>query len=778
MKKNKIIFSLWTFFAFIVISILTYFLLISYGVFGFMPSFEQLENPRSKLATQILSDDQVVLGTYFIENRTKTDFEQLSPYLVDALIATEDIRFFSHSGIDLRGLGRVIVRTVVMGDESGGGGSTISQQLAKLLFPREDFSTVIQKINRKSREWIIALKLERSYTKEEIISLYLNEFDFLNLAVGIQTASNVYFNCNPNELNIEQSALLVGMLKNPALFNPIRHPKNATNRRNVVLSQMLKYGKISKQQYDSLTKLPIELSYQRVDHKLGKAPYLREYLRVYMTAKKPEREMFVNYKSYQEDSIRWAENPLYGWCFKNKKSDGSPYDLYRDGLKIYTTINSKMQQYAEEATEKHMKDLQKIFFLEQKGRRKAPYSEVMDDESIKRLLTDAVRKSERYVALRQEGLNHEDIMKIFKQKTKMRVFSWKGPIDTLLSPYDSIRYMKHFLHAGLLSVEPESGFIKAYVGGIDYRFFQYDHVMSQRRQVGSTFKPFLYTLAIQEGFSPCYKVANVPTTFYIGDSTWTPSNAGDMRSGEMVTLAWGLKVSNNNVAAKLMQILKPEPVINIAREMGIKSPILPVPSICLGTPDLTLYEMTGAFTTFVNKGVYTEPIFVTRIEDKFGNVISTFTPKRNDAISEEAAYTMLLMLQGPLNGGTASRMRYMYNLYSEMAGKTGTTNDHSDGWFIGCIPHLVTGVWVGGDERSIRFKDFQWGEGAKMALPIFAYFHQKLYADSLNLNYKVNATFEKPATIKYDRIICDENEKNPFNTNLNNNDELEGIMNN
>jgi len=517
------------------------------------------------------------------------------------------------------------------------------------------------------------------------------------------------------------------------------------DRRNVVLSQMVKYGKITKEQFDSLKQLPLGLDFQRVDHKEGKAPYLREYLRMIMSMLPPERENYWSQKQYHEDSLRWETDPLFGWCYKNKKSDGSPYDLYRDGLKIYLTINSVMQDYAEQAVTQHMTEIQQKFFAEQKGRTKAPFGSDVSDEQIATIMNNAMKSSDRYKLYKDLGLSDVEIKSRFMKKMKMKVFSWKGDRDTILSPWDSIRYMRHFLHTGLISIDPETGYIKAYVGGINYKYFQYDHVIPQKRQVGSTFKPFLYTLAMQDGLSPCYKVANVPTTFFVNDTTWTPENSDNLRKGQMVSLAWGLANSNNFVSAKLMQMFKPEPVVALAHQMGVTSDIPAVPSICLGVADLSLYEMAGAYGVFANKGVWTQPIFVTRIEDKYGNVISNFTPKRNDAISEKTAYLMLGLLENVVKYGTSMRLRFRYGFNNMIAAKTGTTNNHSDGWFIGIVPHLVTGVWVGGEERSIRFRGLAQGQGATMALPTWAYYMQKVYADSSgSLIYKRETEFERP----------------------------------
>ncbi len=757
--KTKYILIAWGSFGSFILLLFLFFWLIAKGYLGFMPTFEELENPDRNLATEIYASDSVVIGTYFKENRAKADYSELSPYLVDALVCTEDARFFKHSGVDIRGLGRVMIKTIIGGDKDAGGGSTISQQLAKMLFPREKFDNPISIVNRKFREWVIAVKIEKSYTKEEIIAMYFNQFDFLNLAVGIKTASKVYFNTTPRELKIEEAAMLVGMAKNPALFNPIRRYDTTLQRRNVVLSQMLRYKKITKAEFDSLKVLPMVLDYQKVDHKMGSATYFREFLRTMLTAKMPEKENYGNIISYRDDSTRWAEDPWYGWCSKNRKPDGSEYDIYSDGLKIYTTINSRMQSYAEKAVRRHMsEDLQPAFFRLQKNRAKAPYAAELTNEQIKSIITQAAKSSERYKNMLDEGINSNEILKTFKKPISTQLFSYKGVFDTVISPWDSIRYMKHYLQAGMLSMEPGSGHVKAFVGGIEYMFFQYDHVIMQRRQVGSTFKPFLYTLAMQEGLSPCHQVPNVPTTFYLADTTWTPQNADDNKAGEMVSLEWGLAQSNNYVSAKLMQMFKPEPVVNIAHEMGVKSFIPAVPSICLGVAELTLYEMVGAYGTFANHGVYTQPIFITHIEDKFGNVIASFVPRRNEAISDETAYLMVKLLENVVNRGTSVRLRFTYGFDNPIAGKTGTTNDHADGWFMGLTPELVTGIWVGGDERSIRFSNIRDGQGANAALPIWAYYMQDVYKDSLALGYHKYISFPKPEGVPFWKIDCREYE--------------------
>ncbi len=744
---RKAIRVLWIIFIISIIVLTVLFFLISKGYLGYMPSFDEIENPKNQLATEIISSDGVVLGSYFRENRTPVNYENISKNVIDALIATEDVRFYSHSGVDLRAIGRVII-----GGGKKGGGSTISQQLAKMLFPRENFSNPIKKIIRKLREWVMAIKLEKRYTKEEIITLYLNKFDFLYLAVGIKSAAKVYFSTTPDSLKIEQAAMLVGMCKNPSLYNPIRRPEQTLQRRNVVLMQMLKYGYLTQKQYDSLKVLPLGVKFLRVDHKEGLATYFREYLRMIMTANKPDPDDYIDKQRYYEDSLDWETNPLYGWCNKNTKPDGSNYDIYKDGLKIYCTIDSRMQQYAEEAIYEHMaKFLQPAFFKEQKGRKKAPFAWNLSDEEINQIMTLAIKRSERYKVLKKQGISEGEIMKIFHTPIPMNVYSWYGEIDTILSPYDSIRYHKFFLRTSLFSMEPSTGYVKAYVGGINYKYFAFDQAMIGKRQVGSTFKPFLYTLAMQEGYSPCYEVPNIPVSFELPDgNTWTPKNSGPTkRDGQMVTLRWGLANSVNYISAWLMKRYNPHAVINIARKMGIRSKIDPVPSICLGVSEISLAEMTAAFSVFANKGIYVQPIFVTRITDANGNVLATFKPQRNEAISETTAYKMIELLRAVVNQGTSWRLKGRYNIQADVAAKTGTTQNQSDGWYIGITPKLVTGVWTGGEERSIHFNNLELGQGASMSLPTWAYYMKRVYAN-INLWYSEKDLFEKPANFDAD----------------------------
>lgn len=759
---KKYIYAFWAIFAFGILSVTLMFFLIAEGKLGDMPSFKDLENPQSLLASEVISRDDAVIGRYFRENRSYVTYEQLPKNLVDALVATEDVRFYSHSGIDLRGLFRVL-KGIMTGDSSSGGGSTLSQQLAKMLFPRDDMESKFDLVLRKFKEWVIAVKLEKSYTKEEIITMYLNKYDFLNLAVGIKSAARIYFNTVPDSLRTEQSAMLVGMAKNSALFNPVRRAELTKGRRNVVLSQMERYGYITKAERDSLSALPMELEFTREDFKEGLAPYFREYLRITMGASKPDRSKYASWQTqkFKEDSIAWETNPLYGWCKKNVKPDGSNYDLYEDGLKIYTTIDSHMQQYAEEAVEEHLKiELQPGFSKYMKKLRNAPFSNDMSDDDAKKLMDLSMRQSERYRVLRLRGLESDEIHKIFNEKVEMTVFTWKGDRDTIMSPMDSIRYYLGYLRSSFMAMDLESGGVRAYVGGPDYRYFMYDMVLGGKRQVGSTVKPFLYTLAMQNGYSPCTKVPNVKQQFILPDGRiWEAKNSDIDKDhdGKMVTLKWGLANSVNNISAWLMKQFNPQSVADLMHKMGIYSPIDPVPSMFLGTADISLYEMVGAYGTFANKGVYTRPYFVTRIEDKYGNVISTFLPERHDAIDEQTAYLMINLLRGVVDAGTGRRLRGgrdYAGFRDPIGGKTGTTQNHSDGWFIGLTPQIVAGAWTGGELRSIRFGSISMGQGANMALPIWARFMHKVYDDP-SLEYKPDHDFEKPMNFTLD-LNCDD----------------------
>ena len=729
------------------------FILIANGKFGYMPTFEHLENPNTDIAAEIYSSDGVLLTTFFLEeNRNPVEYKDLPPYLVNALIAREDHRFVDHSGIDGIGLVRVAVKTVLMQKSGEGGGSTITQQLAKQLFKR-DTTKYNWGVSRKAhmatikfREWVIAVRLEKQYTKQEIVTMYLNVVPFGYNAFGVKSAARTFFQKDIDMLTVEEAAMLVGMLKAPSFYNPRRHPERTTNRRNGVLDKMEEHGYLSKQMCDSIKQIPLELNFERLDHQTGSATYFREYLRLTMTAREPVNP---NLQSFREDSIQWADNPLFGWCNKNLRPDGKPYNLYTDGLKIYTTIDSRMQKYAEASMQEHMKKKQKEFFQEKKGRKKAPFADDLSDKEIENIMMTAMRRTERYALLNARGVSQRDILAKFHEPCEMTVFSWSGDRDTIMSPWDSIRYYQSFLHSSMMAMNPHTGEVKVYLGGINYRHFKYDGVKMQTRQVGSTFKPFLYTLAFQDKkeLTPCYPVLNQTQTFILPppDSVWSPKSSGRKEDfNQWKTLKWGLATSENNISAWLMKQLSPVAVVDMARKMGITSHMDPVVSLCLGVAEISVAEMTAAFSVYPSGGVYTEPIFVTRIEDKSGNLLKRFSTHREEAISEQTAYLMVNMLQGVVRGGTATRLRYTYNLMNEIGGKTGTTQNHSDAWFMGITPDLVAGVWVGGEERSIRFRSMALGQGAAMALPIFGLFMQKVYADkSINLT---QGPFERPAS--------------------------------
>lgn len=747
-KRSKLIVVLWAIFGVGAIAVLSVFGLIAMGVIGYMPPLEDLENPIDKYASQVYSADNQMLGTYSQskENRIYSSYDQLSPYLVQALVATEDARFYSHSGIDLQAVGRAMVKRGLFQQESGGGGSTITQQLAKQLYspPAEN---VVERLLQKPIEWVIAVKLERYYTKEEIINLYLNKFDFLNNAVGIQSAAKVYFNKLPKDLKIEEAATLVGMCKNPSMFNPKRRLDAARGRRNVVLGQMYKAHYITKSQLDSLTNLPLVLDYIRADHKDGLAPYFREYLRITMTAKKPDKANYAAWQTDQftKDSTEWENNPLYGWCHKNEKSNGKSYNLYTDGLKIYTSIDSRTQKYAEDAVREHMSnDLQPKFDKEKKGRPYAPFSASVA-KKVDDLLHRSMTQTDRYRALKKKGLSEDEILAIFKKPIDMKVFSWDGDIDTTLSPWDSIRYHKSFLRAGFMAMEPNNGQVKAYVGGIDFKYFQYDMVNIGRRQIGSTVKPFLYALSMEEGLTPCDQMLYGPQTLITeSGQQWTPRGGRASKYGSMVTIKWGLQNSDNLVTAFLMGRTSPYDFVRILKSFGITGKIDPVLSLALGALDVSVSEMAGAYTAFTNKGIRVEPLYVTRIEDAYGNTIVQFEPRIKEVFSELTSVKMLDMLRAVMDGGTGSRIRWRYNIKAPMGGKTGTTQNNSDGWFMGFTPKLITATWVGGEDRSIHFDRTNEGQGASMALPIFGLFMQKVYADP-QLGYSVNDQFNKVA---------------------------------
>ncbi|WP_417009151.1 transglycosylase domain-containing protein [Bacteroides congonensis] len=746
---RKIIKALWILLAIGVVAVVTIFVSISKGWIGYMPPVEELENPSYKFATEIFSEDDKVLGTwsYSKENRVYTAYKDLSPNIINALIATEDVRFVEHSGIDAKALFRAFVKRGLMFQKNAGGGSTLSQQLAKQLFTENVARNTLQRLFQKPIEWVIAVKLERYYTKEEILSMYLNKFDFLNNAVGIKTAAHTYFGCEPKELKLEEAATLVGMCKNPSLYNPVRFNERSRGRRNVVLEQMRKAGYITEAECDSLQALPLKLTYNRVDHKEGLATYFREYLRGVMTAPKPVKSDYRGWQmqKFYEDSLSWETNPLYGWCAKNKKKDGTNYNIYTDGLKIYTTINSRMQQYAEDAVKEHLGDyLQPVFFKEKEGSKNAPYARSLPEKRVEELLTKAMKQTDRYRLMKEAGASEREIRKAFDKPEEMTVFSWKGDKDTIMSPMDSIRYYKSFLRTGFMSMDPMNGHVKAYVGGPNYVYFQYDMAMVGRRQVGSTIKPYLYTLAMENNFSPCDQVRHVEQTLIDENGTpWSPRNANNKRYGEMVTLKWGLANSDNWISAYLMGKLNPYNLVRLIHSFGVRNKAIdPVVSLCLGPCEISVGEMVSAYTAFANKGIRVAPLFVTRIEDSDGNVISTFAPQMEEVISVSSAYKMLVMLRAVINEGTGGRVR-RYGVTADMGGKTGTTNDNSDAWFMGFTPSLVSGCWVGGDERDIHFGRMTYGQGAAAALPIWALYMKKVYDDP-TLGYDQQETFKLP----------------------------------
>lgn len=746
MIKN-IIKILWIFLAIVLLACVIVFYSIAKGWIGYMPPVEDLENPNYKFATQIFSEDGKVLGTYSFskENRIYVGYNDLSSNVINALIATEDVRFADHSGIDAIAVFRAVVKRGLLFQKNAGGGSTITQQLSKQLYsPSAD--NLMERLFQKPIEWVIAVKLERYYTKEEILTMYLNKFDFLNNAVGIKTAANTYFGCEPKDLKIEEAATLVGMCKNPSYYNPVRFNERSRGRRNVVLDQMRKADYITAEECDSLQALPLTLKYTRVDHKEGLATYFREYLRGVLNAKKPVRSEYRGWQmqKYYEDSLDWENNPLYGWCKKNVKKDGTNYNLYTDGLKIYTTIDSRMQQYAEEAVQEHLKELQINFYNEKKGRPQAPYTKSLTMDEVNKALERAKRQSGRYNTMKKAGASESEIEKAFNTPEEMTVFSWEGEKDTIMTPMDSIRYYKFFLRAGFMSMNPHNGHVKAYVGGPNYNYFQYDMAMVGRRQVGSTIKPYVYTLAMENGFSPCDEARHVEyTLFDENGKPWTPKNANTKRYGEMVTVKWGLANSDNWITAYLMSKLNPYSLKRLIHSFGVRNQdIVPSVSLCLGPCDISVGEMVSAYTAFPNKGIRVAPLFVTRIEDNEGNVLATFSPEMQEVISTANAYKMLVMLRAVINEGTGNRVRRL-GVKADMGGKTGTSNENADGWFIGFTPSLVSGCWVGGDEYDIHFDAMRYGQGAATALPIWAKYMVKVLGDK-TLGYDEDEKFQLP----------------------------------
>ena len=698
----------WILYVSCILILVILFTFISMGWLGFMPSLAELENPETNQATEVYSSDGVLLGKYYFENRSNCKFEDISPSLVNALIATEDARFYKHSGIDLRALFRVGFGLITSNHK--GGGSTITQQLAKNLFPRDPNASKAKLVLTKFKEWVVAVKLEHEFSKNEIMALYFNTVDFGNNSMGIKSAAKTYFNKTPIELNAEESALLVGMLKAPTKYSPIRHPNASKERRNTVLAQMKKYNYLSDTECDSIQQLPIDMSnFSIQDHTAGSATYFREYLRLYMNE----------------------------WCKNNPKPDGSHYDIYSDGLRIYTTIDSRMQKHAEDAVYEHVcQYLQPMFFDHWRGKENAPFANLSKEETD-RILNSAMRRSDRYQKLKDAGATEEEIREVFNTKVKMQVFSWNGMKDTVMTPMDSIRYMKSFLHCGLMAVDVNSGHVKAYVGGTNYKYFQFDHVKLSRRQVGSTFKPYVYTVAMSTGdYSPCTMVPNIPVTIHLPDGrTWTPRNSGNYKEGQMMPLREALAQSLNQVSAYIMKQYGPDAIIELVRRMGMTSDIPAVPAICLGACELSLYEQVGAINCFPNQGVYVEPTFITKICDKEGNVIFTYVPKTNEAIDQVTAFKTVRLMQGVVDFGTGRRLRGQYQLSFPLGGKTGTTDNQSDGWFVGYTPMLTCGIWVGCDDRAAHFRSTALGQGARTALPVFGLFMQKCYNDP-ELPYK------------------------------------------
>ena len=739
---------LWTLLILVVLGAAMAFYAIDQGWIGYMPPIEDLQNPINRYATQVYSSDGKLLGTwnYNRENRVLVDYTKLSPALVQALVATEDVRFYEHSGIDFYALARAVIKRGILGQKSAGGGSTITQQLAKQLYS-EHAKTTMERVLQKPIEWVIAVKLERNYTKDEIITMYLNYFDFLHNAVGIKTASNTYFSKEPKDLTVNEAATLIGLCKNPSYYNPVRNPERSRERRNVVLGQMVKAGCLSQADYDKFSAEPIQLHFHVSDHKDGIATYFRDYLRRYLMARKPERALYASWNmvKYYVDSINWESDPLYGWCNKNKKKNGEPYSIYTDGLRVHTTIDSRMQKYAEAAVEKHVaKYLQPAFDKANLKKPNAPYSKDLTSAQVQKILMRSVRQCARYRALKENHASDEEIQKSFRTPTRMSIFTYHGEVDTTMTPIDSIKYYKSFLRTGFLSICPQNGHVKAYVGGLDFSHFAYDMAMEGRRQVGSTIKPLLYSLAMENGFSPCDEAPNVQQTYMVAGKPWTPRNSGRARYGQMVTLKWGLQQSNNWISAYLMSKLNPQAFVDLLRQYGISNPeIHPSMSLCLGPCEITVGEMASAYTAFVNHGIRAAHMFVTRIEDGEGNLIARFQPRMNEVISEESANKMLYMLKAVVDGGTAGRLRHKYNMKGEIGGKTGTTNNNSDAWFVGVTPSLVSVCWVGGDDRDIHFDSMDMGQGATMALPVFAYYMQQIYADP-QLGINENAVFDMP----------------------------------
>lgn len=759
--RKRLIFCFWILLALPVIALSTLIFCVVKN--AEIPSFAELEHPRNNLATQIISSDGEVISTFHIENRTYVSYEDISPNVVHAAIATEDARFYEHCGVDVTSLGRVFFKTLLMRDSRQGGGSTITQQLAKTLYPREDYEgdSKIKKITTmvwiKLKEWVTAVKLERNYTKDEIMAMYLNSIFFGSGAYGIKAASETFFDKQPADLNLQEAAVLIGAVNKPTRYNPVLNPQRSKERRDFVLGQMNKAGYISDNECIAAQNSPIVLHYSLQDHNSGIAPYFRDMIRREMMATPPKRSQYLFADEYAADTLRWKEDALYGWIYKNTKPNGEKYNLDKDGLRIHVTLNSRMQKYAEEAVQEQLsKNLQPLFTRELKTRKRAPFPDDIDTTAYNTIMYQARKWSERYRVGKLNGLSEKEIMKQFDKPAEMRVFAWnpKGYIDTVMTPNDSIKYCKSFLRASFMAIEPETGEVRAYVGGPSYKYFKYDNVRQGKRQVGSTVKPFLYTLAMQEGMTPCDKVVNMPQTFIVGNDTWTPRSTDRADYiGKTVTLKWGLTKSSNNISAYLMKQFGPKAMANMMRKMGVRSHLDEVYSLCVGPADLTLCEMVAAFNTFPSKGVHATPLFVTKIEDSNGNVIAEFANKHTEAISDKTAYLMVNLMQGVINQGTGVRLRGRYALKGQIAGKTGTTNDNSDGWFIGYTPKITAGAWVGGEDRMVHFKELAQGSGSNMALPIWGIFMQKCLADPM-LDISEEDVFEVPAGMENLDLTC------------------------
>ena len=770
MRKRFFLY-IWILYILLVLAFGGIFYCIFTGYIGYMPEIEELENPVNKYASQVISSDGKLIGTwsYSRANRIFVAYDDISPSVIQALIATEDERFYSHSGIDIKALFRAIVKRGLFMQKSAGGGSTITQQLAKQLYS-EKAESVKERLLQKPIEWVIALRLERYYTKEEILTMYLNHFDFLHNAVGIKTAAKTYFDKDPKDLTINESAMLIGMCKNPSYFNPVRNPERCLQRRNVVLSQMEKVGYISSNDASQLKLQPLELNFHRTDHKEGSAAYLRDYLRQILMAKKPSRSDYASWQNqkFYEDSLAWETDPVFGWCNKNVKRDGTPYNIYTDGLKVYTTIDSRMQRYAEEAVSKHVvEELQPIFDKELKSNKNAPYASSLSTDEVAKKFQRAKHQCARYIQMKSDGYSESEIEDAFNTPTEMTVYTPHGEIDTVMTPSDSIKYYKRFLRTGFMVMDNETGYVKAYVGGTNFSHFQYDMCTQGRRQVGSTIKPYLYSLAMENGWSPCDEAPNIQQTYQVGNKTWTPRNGSRARYGEMVTLKWGLATSNNWISAWLMNQMSPSALVRLIHEYGVlNKDIVPSMSLCLGPCDISVSEMVGAYSAFPMKGVRRIPSYITRIEDSEGNIVAEFLPRVHEVISEESSYKMITLMRGVMDGGTGGRMRGRYKIQAPMGGKTGTTNDNSDGWFVGYTPSLTFGAWVGGDERDIHFASMAIGQGASAALPIAAYFLQKVYADN-SLHYSPTENFNMPSNF---------NPCASFDDELEDGEEIEEVM--